>query len=145
MKTLYSTEQLQEYGIKPLTGEACGYGMRVLCDVSEYGKELLCQYFGLCGVELFDNWNTYVGDTYAIGSVMLTREALSGLLRFVLFRVDECDVIVVSHGTLTGLKETDLQYSVYMDLAEENKYEVLRRSISSQGGRNQHQFSGRTV
>jgi hypothetical protein len=38
---------LSAIGIEPLTGEACAYSMRVLCDLNEDGCKLIADFFGL--------------------------------------------------------------------------------------------------
>jgi hypothetical protein len=45
MITYRNWEDLQKEGIELLTGEACGYMMRLLCDVNARGMELLCRLF----------------------------------------------------------------------------------------------------
>ena len=37
MKTISQWRHLEEYGIVPLTGEACGLMYRILCDLTEHG------------------------------------------------------------------------------------------------------------
>lgn len=50
MQQIHSNwKELEKYGIFMLTGEACAYGMRVLCDVNAQGWRILKQYFGMAG------------------------------------------------------------------------------------------------
>ena len=41
MKTIVRWDHLSEFGIIPLTGESCGLGYRMLCDVTVKGKIIL--------------------------------------------------------------------------------------------------------
>lgn len=151
MKTLSSNKDLVQYGINPLTGEACAYSMRVLCDLSDDGVDLLCEFMGLPhGETVFaKNWNSMVGTKPAVASIMIDRSAFLSLMRFALLAVDHVDVIVVSpDGTLTGLTTSDKYYDRYIDLAIGNsEYTVLRNHKSTapgKGSRNEHIMTGRT-
>jgi len=59
MKAIRSWHDLREFGIWFLTGESCGYGGRLLCDLTEHGAEFFKNYFG-GNVEFKknSNWNS---------------------------------------------------------------------------------------
>ena len=59
-----SWRDLERFGIKSLTGEACGIGIRMLCDLTEDGKKLVESFLRVeCNAH---NWNSG-----AVASVML--------------------------------------------------------------------------
>ena len=47
MKTVTCFNDLAAYGIEPLTGEACGLGYRILCDVTERGRNVVGKALGI--------------------------------------------------------------------------------------------------
>ena len=59
MKTISSLRDLEDYGFKPLTGEACNLSMRMLVDLTEQGCKLFCECYGLPRVDkqFNENWN----------------------------------------------------------------------------------------
>lgn len=71
MKSFDKGSQLEEFGITCLTGEACGVGLRVLCDVTEEGRDLLREFFRMSVVA--ESWNG------GVGSVMLPYSCLEDL------------------------------------------------------------------
>jgi len=151
LKHLQSLTDLKDFGINPLTGEACAYSMRLLCDLSADGEELVAGFLGLRDTTSFPaNWNSMVGEKDSVGSVMLTRSTLKELMYFALFNVEKCDVVIGTlDGSVIGLSVKDTYYQGYLDLAAASpeKYTVQRNNAtaSAQGGRNEHQFTGRTL
>lgn len=81
-----TAEDLDVFGVRVLTGEACAYGQRLLCDVNEDGQQLLREFWGLPTLMLAPAMNERVGTKPAVGSVMLERRAVLGLARFAMFR-----------------------------------------------------------
>lgn len=78
MKSVSEMRHLEQFGIKPLTGEADALGFRILCDLDEQGVIVFKECFGIphgraaCDgpmmpTGLADNWNSG-----SIASVMLT-------------------------------------------------------------------------
>jgi hypothetical protein len=87
MITVSSLSDLQKFGIEVLTGESCGLGMRLLCDVSSQGKRLIEKCLGVESIKLYENWNTRSAIGEHVGSIMLSREmfvplAVFGLLEY---------------------------------------------------------------
>ena len=146
MKTLQSTRDLQDFGINPLTGEACKFGMRVLCDLTEKGRDLVCVFLGGEMIDGFpENWNTQVGNEKAVSSVMLTHRALSDLMVFALLR--DHPVVLVRGGSAVGLVEADTYYQSYLAIATDptSGYTIYRNPhAASPTTRNEHAFTGRT-
>ena len=156
---LYSFADLKAFGINPLTGEACAYARRMLCDLSEEGVTLLTAYLGLRHTaearHAFPrNMNEFVGDRPAIAGVMLTRETLRDLMVFALWHVDQYDYVLESPAGYTGFNEGD-KYGVHYLRGDANGtmpqgYRLLtncaKRSRALHGGdRNGHAMSGRVL
>ena len=57
MKTIVRWDHLSEFGIVPLTGESCGLGYRILCDVTAKGKNILEICHGIPDLNLPPSWN----------------------------------------------------------------------------------------
>ena len=57
MKTIGSWNDLQPFGIEPLTGEACGLMYRILFDVTEAGGKIVGKCFGIPGMKFSEAWN----------------------------------------------------------------------------------------
>lgn len=80
MKTIRGLNDLEQFGIIPLTGEADGLGFRILCDVTAAGAAVFHEAFGLPpDCPLSDNWNSGHGGPKHVGSVMLSRDAVPTL------------------------------------------------------------------
>ena len=129
LKTVYDgqvTRELEKYGITVLTGEACGIGLRLLCDLTVDGRELLTVFLGGC-TPAMPNWNPG-----AIRSAMLSWSTLKDLLIFALTRdYDE----VRDYGT----------YLVAGEGLQPGQSRLYRKSSApGTGMRNQHAMSGRT-
>ena len=111
MKTISSLRDLEDYGFKPLTGEACNLSMRMLVDLTEQGCKLFCECYGLpldmkscenCRVEkgFNENWNPG-----SVASVMLPHDAWQSLGVFALLSGAHHTVLGLEDGVLVGLKE----------------------------------------
>jgi hypothetical protein len=60
---------LREFGIMALTSEACGLGMRVLCDLTEAGVQLIRDFLKVEPTS--DNWNQGDPENPNVKSIML--------------------------------------------------------------------------
>lgn len=146
MKTLHQPSDLVQYGINTLTGEACAYSMRVLCDLSEDGADLVSCFMGVPYHRgMFPkNWNSMVGDKPSVYSIMLTRSALRELMKFALLSIDRVSLIVESKdGALVGLSPSDEYYAAYVQRAGEHTevYTIHRHPENlryNASDRNQH-------
>lgn len=146
---------LAQFGITGLTGEACAYSMRTLCDVNEEGKELLAQFFGISELVLNKNWNQTVNDKPAVGSIMLTHDIVPKLAQFAFFREGALAVVVVSGSlyvnSVNGIFDADRinEYRAFIDAhPNERTHSLLtNHALSSgaptSGSRNVHQATGR--
>ena len=138
---------LKEHGFCMLTGEACGYSMRILFDIDDNAKRILSGYFG-SAVE-FNNgaWN---GRDGAKNSVMLPRDMIESLAIYIL--LSECEythVIVCSTESAkdAGIHPFVRAYHNYDDYSEDisqlRKFGYDWRLYSGETARNRHAFSGR--
>ena len=141
---------MRQLGVNYLTGEACAFGMRGLCDLSGDGAALVADYFGLKNTTVFQpNWNSMVGEHAAIASVMLAREELVPLATFALLRMGALAVVSKPGSGVTGVFDVNL-LERYEELSAKNPdlgYCIRRnyRTGPGVGSRNTHQMSGRTV
>src|SRR4029077_15887490 len=84
MKTIVRWDHLSEFGIIPLTGESCGLGYRMLCDVTVKGKIILEKCLGIPALKPPPNGNTGSEAEPHVGSIMLAPELLVPLAVFAL-------------------------------------------------------------
>lgn len=144
MKTIARWDDLCPYGMDPLTGEACGLGYRLLCDVTLRGKRLIEKAFGIKELVLFPNWNHGSEQEPHIGSVLLPPALLVPLAVFALLEDGCTEVWQIRDGGVVGIQPTDPP-----DLIEANRQLYagsLERRFSyrgTAGDRNVHLMSGR--
>lgn len=67
MKVINNWHDLEPYGIKALTGEACALSMRLLCDVNRSGLNLMERALGGVSITPNPDWNGHD----AIGSLLI--------------------------------------------------------------------------
>ncbi len=154
MKTISNWHDLRPYGVDLLTGEACAFGMRYLCDVSERGAKIVRDLFGLPpGTPLSENWNSGQGNPTgrSVGSVMLPNECFGQLAVFCLFDAGATTVVVRTDGLIEAWlpgDEEDEEAIRYMDHLR--RFKKIARSYRtpsgpSVGSRMEHQFTGRVA
>lgn len=56
-RLLRNFSDLREFGINPLTGEACPWSQRLLCDLNERGRRIVLDMLGCDIGPLPHNWN----------------------------------------------------------------------------------------
>jgi hypothetical protein len=140
------------YGIDALTGEACGYAMRLLCDVTEAGRDLIQRFLG--GTVLIlpaSHWNPGIASDPHVGSILLPRGILPELAAFTLLSTTYGTAIVTfSDGCVASLDAE--RFERYQALDAERSDEstfprmidrVWRRPLEASPERNVHQMSGR--
>ena len=152
---IHTWNDLQRYGINSLTGEACSYSQRLLCDLNEKGVDLVREYFGLMIVlnpqaQFARNWNTQVNGAPAIASIMLPRSLFGDLAKFILFHVEKCDMACWRRDNgwngymmdeLPPEMTDERMRTLFPDGVYRNPMSVAERGA---GSRNRHQFTGRT-
>ena len=146
MKTLTNVfEGLRAYGINPLTGEACAFGQRVLCDLTDYGKDIVCDLLGIPRETRFpENWNT--GGQH---SMMIPRSLLEHDLPIWCLLSNGCHEVVVSRDGITGREadDSDEEWQQYLDALrhfEKSPIRIRGKSGPRQGSRMVHAFTGRS-
>ena len=156
MEHIYSFSDMKKYGINALTGEACAYSMRVLCDLNIDGCKAVTQFLGLpfdpANIYCTFNkqWNSMVGDKEAVASIMLSRDSFRSLIIFTLFNTGNFDYVVEDPaGSFVGLDCMDKYLHGYLELAEEDHRYIVHRNHAKRSnapvvnGRNVHAMSGR--
>lgn len=137
---------LKPFGITYLTGESCGLGMRVLCDLDEDGKELVEAFLGnTTEVRPGTNWNCG-----GIGSVLLPHSILLELACFAILHTGDCSVAVRldDHGTALGFSREEWKEASAERLDNlRAAYGRLRtyQANGTAGTRNVHTMSGRVA
>ena len=108
MRTMRDWNDLRNYGVNFLTGEACAVGKRLLCDVSDQGRRLLCQVFGLpVNTRFAENWNSSVNGQPAIGSIFLPPSMFTFIAAMILLQTGCKCAVVVENGQVIGIDPDD--------------------------------------
>lgn len=156
-KHINNWRDLQGYGINALTGEACAYSMRTLCDLNEDGVDLIRDFFGMqiarAPVDQFSaNWNSTVDGKPAVASIMLVHELFAPLCRFILFNVERAQYVIDKGEGNCYVGYTDADLAKYGKTAEDvallyqgEMWRNPKNPSASQGSRNVHQMTGRTT
>lgn len=151
----YSNDSLIKLGVNILTGEACAYGRRLLCDLNKYGVENMAKFLGVFPdafkESLPDNMNSSVqnaGD--AVKSMMLSRDTLREFWEFHMIDAN-CIGFVLSENTGMSTvavfnNDTFEEYSKQPDLFSVQPnyyYNKFKDPDVTVGDRNVHQATGR--
>lgn len=107
MKTIVRWDHLAEFGIEPLTGESCGLGYRILCDVTAKGKNVLEKCLGIPSLALPESWNRGSDRDPHVGSIMLAPEFLIPLAVFALLENGCKEVWLVPNQGVHGIQAGD--------------------------------------
>lgn len=136
-EAVYRWGDLERYGIFLLTGESCGIGMRVLCDLSREGVENLELFFGgNLKITEGSNWN---GSNNAVASILLPRGILNELAAFLLLKASG-GMVVVEQGGIYQVEDGDHPE----EFGEAGViFRVQPGAALDQGIRNRHLMSGR--
>ena len=145
MKSIACWNDLEPYGIVPLTGEACGLCYRVLFDLTDKGRKILATCFGIPDFKLGEPWNRGTIDDPHVGSIMLSREMLIPVSVFALLE-SGCTETWLVGDAVVGIEATDSETEV--GLLRQFHEKNFRRRLAYQGtagSRNRHMMSGRVV
>jgi hypothetical protein len=135
-RALYCWDDLRPFGIDALTGEACGLSMRLLCDVTAAGRDLIERFFGgTITIAPGSNWNGGSKDDPHVGSVLLPRDIFESLAAFALVVTGTTPVAIMKDGHARELRAGYPEDHI-------RRY-VRRSSAPGTGDRNQHAMSGR--
>lgn len=142
--TVSGLHKFETFGITVLTGEACAYSQRLLCDVNEDGLSLLAEFLGIPDLKLAAPMNSRVNGLPAVGSLMLAPGMWKDLAKFAFFHSRALGWVEVG-GELTGIYSQELFDSyVQHDYPVHRNY-ALTSSHPSVGSRNVHQMTGRVI
>lgn len=138
MRRIECWGDLRPYGINCLTGEACGLGYRILCDVNAAGRDLITGALGLKALELRRPWNSGEG---VVGCVMLPYEMLTPLAVFAMLAVG-CTEVAICEDGVRGLEPGDGVREAAA-LKRTAKRTLRPKGTAPGGMRNTHEMSGR--
>ena len=145
MKTIRCWNDLEPFGIVPLTGEACGLCYRVLFDLTATGRKILAACFGIPEFTLAESWNRGATDDPHVGSIMLSAEMLIPVSVFALLETACIEAWQVGEAVV-GIEAGDSESEV--GLLRQFHEKTFRRRFAYQGtagSRNRHEMSGRIV
>ena len=135
---IHNWDSLKHYGINCLTGEACGYNMRLLCDLTQEGSDLVSGMLGLKLEPFNPNWNRD-----AVGSVMLFRGMFDDICKYILFAKGFKYVVKAGNGTWAGYDDGFLEtQKMTLESLIEITNGALYQNYSSTP-RNTHAMTGR--
>jgi hypothetical protein len=143
MKSINAWNDLEPFGIIPLTGEACGLMYRILFDVTAKGRNIVAKCFGIPDVNLPEPWNRGSQEDPHVGCIMLARELLQPLAAFALLEAG-CKEVYLVKDSVHGMEETDAP-DLIEDVKRWSGVDHARRLAyaGTAGDRNVHVMSGR--
>jgi hypothetical protein len=134
-------DDLRGLGIHALTGEACGWSLRLLCDVTARGKQVVERFLGgNVTIAAESNWNGGSDGEEHVGSVMLPCSILPELAAFALAFRGPHGVVITKDGDA-------VEYTGHWD----QEFYPIRRIVrlpekpAQLGDRNEHAMSGRVI
>jgi hypothetical protein len=144
MKIVAKWDDLIPYGIDPLTGEACGLGYRILCDLTDQGRLILEKCLGAATVVPHLQWNPGTKEAPHTGSIMLAPEMFPAVAVFALLESGCKEVWRTKDGVHLGIEESDPAEELE---AFKTLHGPMRRFAyrGTAGDRNVHVMSGRTT
>ena len=148
MQKITCWDDLRPYGIDVLTGEACGLSYRILCDVTERGKQTIQKALGITNLGLPDNWNHGDPQDPHIGCIMLAPELLVPLAVFALLENGCREVFRTKSDGLLGIEPADDPQRVEaVKRFHAGNDNLVRRYAyaGTAGDRNRHEMTGRVV
>jgi len=148
MHMINSWDDLRPFGIDLLTGEACGLSYRLLCDVTQKGKQTIQKALGVANLELPDNWNRGDPQDPHVGSIMLVPELFIPLAIFALLDHGCPEVWRTKTGGLVGIESADdLERIAAVKRLYTDADNFVRRYAyaGTAGDRNRHEMTGRVM
>jgi len=169
IKKIQCLRDLEAYGVVSLTGEADALSFRMLCDVTESGRMLVCDTYGI--EKLGSSWNSFSEGGKHVGSAMLPYDAWMALGIVALHTDRHVHTIVRTCSGVFGLtgnmKLIDAEWKIdesTLDMEQVEPYKisggihsplewpewmygkierVWRKTVGDTSTRNTHQMSGR--
>ena len=148
MHMINSWDDLRPFGIDLLTGEACGLSYRLLCDVTQKGKQTIQKALGVANLELPDNWNRGDPQDPHVGSIMLVPELFIPLAIFALLDHGSPEVWRTKTRGLVGIESADaLERIAAVKRLYTDADNFVRRYAyaGTAGDRNRHEMTGRVM
>jgi hypothetical protein len=145
MKSITCWNDLEPFGIIPLTGEACGLCYRILFDLTEKGRAILATCFGIPQFKFAEPWNRGAASDPHVGSVMLSREMLIPIAVFALLESGCTEAWHVGESVI-GIEASHSEPDI--ELFRKFHEKDFRRRFAYQGtagSRNRHEMSGRVT
>jgi hypothetical protein len=141
--TLAGMADLRPFGIDALTGEACGLGYRILCDVTEAGRQVVGKMLGVPNLQLAMPWNSGSKTDPHVGSLMVSPEFVVPLAVFCLLE-NGCKVVLLARdNTVHGFKDEAGETEARVVQVLHGGIQRAFRYGGTAGDRNVHQFTGR--
>lgn len=107
MKTISGWDEMERYGIVPLTPEPDGLKYRIVCDVTAKGKRLIEKALGVAAIQLEAKWDYGTNDEPHVGAALLGPEILSMIGVYALLE-DGCrEVWTTKRLGLIGIQHGD--------------------------------------
>ena len=142
MKKISNFQDLLPFGIDPLTGEACSYSYRILCDCTAKGRTILLRALGVPDIKLCDPWNNGSASDRHIGSCMIFLCMLEFLAVFAFLEDNAKEIWICKNGCVMGFYPDDTDEEIRQ--TEQFLEGELRRKIRpSFSDRQQHAMTGR--
>jgi hypothetical protein len=158
MISLHNLNDLEQFGIRALTGEACRVGRRILCDVTDQGRKIICDMLGIYNNEhvFSESWN----GRGASGSFMLPYGLFPDLAVWCLIHKPCPEIMLVYPGSGDGYswgpevigrepgdnREQWLELKeMYDRLGKNPRIITIHTNQPGDGTRCTHQMSGRTL
>lgn len=145
MKSVSCWNDLELFGIIPLTGEACGLSYRILFDLTEKGRAILAMCFGVPELKVAEPWNRGADNDPHVGSIMLSGEMLIPIAVFALLESGCTEAWRIGESVVgIDANDNELEVAVLRKFHEKD----FRRRFAYQGtaeSRNRHEMSGRVT
>lgn len=105
MKIIKTFSDLEPYGIKPLTGEACRVGRRVLCDLDDRGRKIVADMLGVIdrSFNKYTMWHPAWNGGESSASFMMPYGMFNDLAVWCLLDAGCNDVRIVEAGSAQGV------------------------------------------
>lgn len=142
MKSISNFQHLIPFGIDPLTGEACSFSYRVLCDCTAKGRKIILRALGIPDIKLCDPWNNGTKEDPHIGSCMISLCMLEFLAVFAFLEDNASEVWLFKNGTVMGFYPDDTE-EVMQQTERFCEGKIRRKIRSSPTDRQLHQMTGR--
>jgi hypothetical protein len=144
----FDGDALREYGINMLTGEACGISMRLLCDLTEEGYDLIVDFFG-------GATPTHSAMNRGKACIMLSRDTLRDIVIFGALRNGANNVVAFEYDRYSNARNVYKSFvgtidQLRHDLELYKQYDWVkigrswdRSGTAHDGMANRHEMSGR--